>query len=329
MASKNANDPNRIVALSAGTIVALGFAGWRIIDAIGIPGGGRSSPAPAVTSSAPATSSSSASPAASTAAPSAAPGPAAAAPTELAGALPPARAASEETLAVSADPFQSFRAPVETRPTAAQPDQHGRTRREVLTDRGPGPLPPAGGDPGVMGGPAVPAKAPSVPQLVGTLLGDNPSAVFKTDAGVRVVAQGGMLDTWKVVAVEHGKATLRSGSTLQYLTVNPLVGGIQTRPAATAEEPAFMERMAVMPGDMNPLERTPVSAPEKQAVPLPNPAPRPEMPVPAAPKPAPVSPGEPAPAPVAPAPQGGQEDPFAAPAAPGNAPAPTAPGSGS
>lgn len=272
MAKNNATDPKKVVALSAGTIVALGFAAWRITEAVGPGGGGGAAP------SAPAAS-----------APAEAPAqPATAAEAPIPPELDrPAVALgqpgnSEETLALSADPFRSVAAPA-TLQIAAAPQPNVKEMPDMGS---PGPLPPNDGHPDPATQPLVKTLPPAPPQLVGTLLGDSPSAVFKTEAGLQVVRRGGQIDAWKLVAVEHGGATVRHGKLSRQLTVNTRLGAIQvTERGSTAEAPTpemmaatsgKMETMAEVPATVMPRVSVPV-APSRDAIPAqPEPAPIPE-----------------------------------------------------
>ena len=57
--------------------------------------------------------------------------------------------------------------------------------------------------------PAPPAQPEPPPALVGTLLGDQPSAVFQLNGNIIIVPAGGMLAGWQLLTVEHGQAMLK------------------------------------------------------------------------------------------------------------------------
>jgi hypothetical protein len=63
-------------------------------------------------------------------------------------------------------------------------------------------------------------EAPKEPELVGTLLGDRPSAVFRGAKQLAVVPVGGRFGDWKVQAVRHGEAIVKSGTRTVRLDVN-------------------------------------------------------------------------------------------------------------
>lgn len=71
----------------------------------------------------------------------------------------------------------------------------------VLPNAAPAPAPkPA---------PAAPVQVETPPTLVGTLLGDQPSAVFQLNGNIVIVPAGGMVGGWQLLTVEHGQATLK------------------------------------------------------------------------------------------------------------------------
>jgi hypothetical protein len=181
---------------------------------------------------------------------------------------------------------------------------------------GPGPLPPANGAGGFTPQVQIVPQAP--PQLVGTMLGDSPSAVFKTGAGLRVVRRGQQIDSWRVVAVDHGTATVRSGKISHLLTVNARLGSVEVTPArAVAETPSTKEVTMGMamgvalpdsvpppPVDL-PLRPDPATVPDPAPAPLPQKAPE-TPPVSAVP----VVPAAPVPPAEAPTPAGGSPAPV-------------------
>ncbi len=57
------------------------------------------------------------------------------------------------------------------------------------------------------------------PELVGTMMGGRPTAVFKSDKSVVMVPQGGVYLGWRVVRVNHTEATVWNGGTTLRLRV--------------------------------------------------------------------------------------------------------------
>lgn len=54
------------------------------------------------------------------------------------------------------------------------------------------------------------AKPETPPTLVGTLLGDQPSAVFLVDGNLTIVPSGGLVAGWQLLKVDHGQAVLKN-----------------------------------------------------------------------------------------------------------------------
>jgi len=69
----------------------------------------------------------------------------------------------------------------------------------------PAATPPASSTPA----PVPVAKPEPPPTLVGTLLGDQPSAVFQVSGNITIVPAGGMVAGWQLLNVEHGQAILK------------------------------------------------------------------------------------------------------------------------
>lgn len=227
--------PAALAALIAGCCLAVGFAAWSITRAM-------NPPAPATSTTTTATT-----------------GTAAPAPLDLAGPAPltPAqqrRAASgDAALAPHADPFgllpEPTRAVAAVRPPALPPlatAGRGGSRPPVLPavswPGGPGDLPPmrpipALGGPGPAFGPGRSPRPPDVrvlpakPDLIGTLLGAQPSAVFRSGGQFTVVPVGGAVGGWRLISVEHGGVVVRSGKE----TVRILIGGDKPDGIVTAE----------------------------------------------------------------------------------------------
>lgn len=227
MAKSSAPDPMKITLLSVGVVVALGVAGWRIMDAVA---GSAPAPKPAATAAqAPAAVQTANSAAQRAEAPGmphdvSAPEPG----------LPPVQMArhtgSEETLAFTVDPFAGFSRVERT----ATPPSSGGGRNSGGILLSPGPLPSGMSQSSTQPGPQVRVAPEAPPPLVGTLLGDSPGAVFRTDGGLQVVRRGEQIEAWRVVGVEHGSAILRSGRLTRVLTVHPRVGAAQAGPGRSS-----------------------------------------------------------------------------------------------
>jgi hypothetical protein len=262
MARNAQSDSTKTAALTAGTIVALGFAAWRI-SAVVSPGNDKAAAPPSVPASTPTQS------AAQPAIPPELDRPTSVAP------VADVPGGAEEALAPTADPFQPLMAAA---PAAATP---GPASVPATMPAFGGPvLPP---NPGMEVSLAPPVRVEPVvpPTLAGTLLGDHPSAVFKTEGGLQVVRRGQQFGPWLVVAVQHGAATVRNGGVSRHLTVNMRLGSIAATPAARPTEATHREViMAVLP--------TP-------APPVPVPA---SIPAPAKAPPCPPSSPEPVPGPA-------------------------------
>jgi hypothetical protein len=54
------------------------------------------------------------------------------------------------------------------------------------------------------------AKPETPPTLVGTLLGDQPSAVFLVEGNLTIVPSGGLVAGWQLLKVDHGQAVLKN-----------------------------------------------------------------------------------------------------------------------
>ncbi len=57
------------------------------------------------------------------------------------------------------------------------------------------------------------------PELVGTLMGGNPTAVFKSDKAIVMVPQGGVYMGWRILRVSHSEATVWNGGATLRLRV--------------------------------------------------------------------------------------------------------------
>lgn len=209
--------PRNITIMAAATLAALGFAVWSIAHTL--------SP---------------------TAAPHATAEPRPAHPEETAAAtekppVEPDRAlakAEEHTrnaqeqeahLAPGADPFAPLPA---TRPHRNPPTVPQQPATPDISAKA-SPAPPA---------PATPASTPAqtsaenttfLPVLAGTLLGKQPCAVFLDEKQLSVIPVGSSLNGWKIVAVTHGRATLKRGKRILHLKVSP-----EPAPEEPGEQPA-------------------------------------------------------------------------------------------
>ncbi len=141
---------------------------------------------------------------------------------EPSGSAPLVAAATEADLAPGANPFmplpgynpdgtpaKNTAAPAQTATATARPG--------FASGKLPGspyPIIPVGGPTTNGSGFAV-----VEPELVGTLLGDTPSGVFKVDQQILTVAQGAKVMGWKVVSIQQGAAVLQGmGRTLRLKT---------------------------------------------------------------------------------------------------------------
>ncbi|MCW3097136.1 MAG: hypothetical protein JWL77_2754 [Chthonomonadaceae bacterium] len=244
--NNKAASPATIAALGLGAIAALGFAGWTISNALG-----GSPPAPV---SAPAST--------PAAAAGTATAPAGSAPVISASSTPgsavsePARdtsmrspLASEATLAPSADPFIAL--PARPDPQAAQKAATAQAAanaanaaaiRNVAQNMSPLPNfsgalkgPPYPGSPVGTMPVGAPPPAPKEIELVGTLLGNRPSAVFIADQKMVTVPVNGTFAGWKVIRVQHGEAVVTSAGRMLRLNVGMSASGGTVR--QTQERP--------------------------------------------------------------------------------------------
>jgi hypothetical protein len=261
------SSPATVAALIGGCCLAVGFAAWNITRAM--------SPAAPPAETAP------------TAKENTAP-----VPLELAGPPPltPAQerrmASGEAALAPHADPFAQIPDPPPVAaasrapglPPLATASTGGRlpTLPAVSWPGGPGELPPirpipALGAPGPAGTTwprqaQSPRQLPPKPELVGTLLGDRPSAVFRSGGKLTVVSISETVGGWRLLTVEHGGVVIRSGNE----TARILLGGERSSGIVTAvsKPPA--------PPALSPT--APLAPPQPSAPEQPSPAPAPESP---------------------------------------------------
>lgn len=192
MSNKAADNPQKIVLLAGATVIALGVAGWQVVKAM-------QPPTPTVTVSV-------------------VPSAAGAAKTDGSDLTANSRDSShtEAVLAMNADPFYPrLTPPAAVRITA--PTQPGGNTA-ISPGPTPPPLPPVIGP--VFGAPPQAVRKPVPPVLLGTLLGEKSSAVFRDGQGVKIVPVGQKYGAWRVVSVDHGDAILRT----DHFTVRLAVG---------------------------------------------------------------------------------------------------------
>jgi hypothetical protein len=226
MSPKKKASPATVAAMGGAALAAVGFAGWNIVQAV--------SPAPA------------AAPAAPPALPESRPAEGAPSPVRDTSGAPstpaaPKEAASAgdtaENLAVDANPFA---------PLPAKAVSQNAPGPVVLPAAPLGPLggpqrmgAPAFGTPFLPAGPQARPAPPAEekePQLVGTLLGERPSAVFRMDKVLSVVPEGASLGSWKVISVAQGGAVIKNARRTLTLSVGAGGGSVMTseKPVARA-----------------------------------------------------------------------------------------------
>jgi hypothetical protein len=76
------------------------------------------------------------------------------------------------------------------------------------------------------------------PELVGTMTGGRPVAVFKSDKSIVMVPQGGAYLGWRILRVGHSEATVWNGG----VTLRLRVGSPSTAATRSAEAPPTMPR---------------------------------------------------------------------------------------
>ncbi|MFN3648282.1 MAG: hypothetical protein ACK47B_01775 [Armatimonadota bacterium] len=311
MKKNEPTDVKKLTMLSAGIVVAVGAAYWSISSTLASEPAPRRPNEPA--SGAELAQATSAQPG-TTAAP-AVPAPAG----EPAGS--PLLASGEMLLAVEADPFAELppapdeRAANASKPVAAavQLTPPAGFRPPALPGIGSGlfriPVAkPAGLFASVA--PSKPVVEPA-PELLGTLLGSHPSAIFASGGGMAVVPAGGRYGSWRVVAVDHGTVTVKSRAGTRELRVRGVLSagaaatGAGSETALAEPEAPFgktEDLMALAPTVPAGLPVRPVSLPleprpdPRQPQPLPVQSPE-EAPGPAELPPAELPPADPGPAP--------------------------------
>lgn len=228
MSQSKPNDTPKIIALSAGIVGALGIAGWQISAATTTTPSG-----PSASSTAP---SSSASLAPAPASPTTPPSTAATTPYPGSSEVLPDGLEPEETLAINVDPFLPLTDPVATPSPAVGIAATSLPTRATI-----------GESSDLLFGPTLPQVAQVAPVqkvapleppvLLGTLLGNAPSAVFKAEGGVRVLAVGETFDGWTLLEVTHGAAVLRGYGSRRQVSLHTGV----SRKHSAQNEPSFPE----------------------------------------------------------------------------------------
>ena len=247
MSARKGTSPGTIVGLAVAACGALGFAYWNVTRAM------NQEPPPPPTAGTPGTVAGSPQPAT----PGAVPG----TPAATVAAVQIRPAASEDAdLAPGADPFL----PLPMAPAASPAAILASTRLPrgggaspvlpaLMGWAPPTPL-PAQGPPHIPRGAAPPRAAlparprEPAPELVGTLLGDNPCAVFVKDKQTVVVPVGGKFGAWQVVVVEHSSVVLRQAGQSLRLSV----GGTASGGTAPGPPPGITPAGRVVPADAGP-----------------------------------------------------------------------------
>ena len=158
-----------------------------------------------------------------------------------------------ENIAVGTNPFgsasasRSTRASTSPRPTAPPPPpdtgtlpaplmvSRDRAQRTQALNAFAASDRTSSTGPGLPAPSAQPMPVTVEPELVGTLTGGQPTAVFKSDKAMVMVPQGGVYMGWRVLRVSHTEATIWNGNITLRLRI-----GAPSAPAArtaTAERP--------------------------------------------------------------------------------------------
>lgn len=236
MSDPKPNNPLVVVLLIVGIIGALGFAIWRAL-----------APAGPTPSSPPAATAQAAGPGSDAGAPSGGTAPQAAANASSAHDAQH-RSLVGDSAALGVNPFgggavkatppkpaplasapRPSSAPRQTLPAPALVSQDRAARAQALKafadSNAPGPA-------ATQGAPASPQPMPVAvePELVGTMLGGRPTAVFKADKTLLMVPQGGVYMGWRVMRVGHSEATVWNGGVQLRLRV-----GMPSSPVSHAE----------------------------------------------------------------------------------------------
>lgn len=272
MPSKKAASPQQVAALAVGAVLAVGGAFWSISNALAPtpappapPANGASNTASPSTASAPAQTEASSAPAAPASAP------AASAEREAAN--------SEALLAPEANPFAPVARPITLSslhplPAPAAPAANTSPPPQVASAPPRALLPT--GLPTIRGlqvrpqdiqAPPMPPQPAAKPELVGTLLGDRPSGVFRVDGHLTVVSVGDSIDTWKVLSVRHGEAVVKSGGRTERIRVGMRAASNTAHRQGVSAERTLSPGEGVHPGEVRVVEGSdPKSLPTGEGV---------------------------------------------------------------
>jgi len=300
--NKKKTSPATIAGLAGAAVAAAGFAVWNINRALSGPGAAPpvSQPHPAsdaahgtdganTEANKPAAETGGARPEASAAAPGATVDPRAVEAPQTRQASAAIR--SEAGMAPRTDPFRPL-PETEPKPVVSihpPPPQNTRAKQAP-------PLPYVGARPTP---PAFPKAAEQLqpppkleaPELAGTLLGDQPSAVFREERSLVLVPVGGRVGAWKVVSVTYDGAVVKHGQEFRRLAVGgsraPITPGVP-RGGATSAAPPMVE---VQPSPAEPMaaaeppaqkvsmresQSAPAATPAAPPMTAPDPEPKPE-----------------------------------------------------
>lgn len=224
MPTKKAASPQQVAIMAVASVLAVAGSSWSISNAL--------APPPGLPQPANPPAGSAASPAAPTqAATSAAPM------GQAAPAISLSAQREEALLSPGANPFASTARPASSPgpslfPMPAAPPGNTALPPQIAS------APPSVGLPTIRGlqgrpqdiqAPPMSVRPAVAPELVGTLLGDRPSGVFRVDGHLTIVSVGDSIEMWRVLSVHHGEAVLKSGGR----TVRVRVG----TPSASASTP--------------------------------------------------------------------------------------------
>lgn len=239
---KKQASPTTIMAMVGGTVIALSFTIYTLVNSMAPPQQQAATPTPTA-------------PAPDAAAP-VAQGEAAGVDNAVASA---AGVGSEAFLAADANPFAVIPKPTPTPPPV--PANRLAAAAAAAGSVAPPPaLPRLGSAPGVAPGvlPPMPVAPPAAPELVGTLQGLSPSAVLRGDGRTAVVSVGESFRGWKVIRVDSSGAVLRgAGQTLRLSTLGFGKSTASAGSVTAASTPAPAPQIAQAPAPAPVPARTP------------------------------------------------------------------------
>ncbi len=135
-------------------------------------------------------------------------------------------APAESELAVDCDPFMPLpRSAIqsENANSALNPGRMSQMAPAMIQSRDMSPgilsLAPLESAASAISNSASDSPTNSTPELVGTLNGKKPCAVFRSDSKLAVVPLGASIGNWKVTAVSHSSVTIESGKHVVQLTL--------------------------------------------------------------------------------------------------------------